>query len=83
MLIFVSWSLHPGNVAGSEPALLDAGAAILFEVTTFPVVTILPADVVNQFFWATIVGNALLWGLIAIWLHTVYRRPASRRKQSS
>lgn len=80
VLIFVSWSLHPGNVAGPEPALLGRGATILFAVTTFPAVTMLPADVVNQFFWTTIVGNSLLWGLTAIWLHTFYRRAESRRR---
>jgi hypothetical protein len=77
-LIFVSWASHPGNVAVPEAAM--PGAAILFEVTTFPAVTILPADIVNQFFWATIIGNSVLWGLIAIWLHTFYRWATSRSK---
>lgn len=79
-VIFVSWTLHPGNVAVPEAAML--GATSLFELAMFPVGPILPAAIVNRFFWTAIVCNSLLWGAAAICLYAVDVRATNRKRSS-
>jgi len=79
VLIFVSWASHPGNVAVGAGM---PGAAILFKLAFFPMLSILPEAIVNKYFWTVIVGNSLLWGAAAIWLHAMYVRATSRKRLS-
>jgi hypothetical protein len=79
VLIFVSWASHPGNVA---VGLGMPGAATVFPIATFPIVSFLPEAIVNKYFWTVIVGNSLLWGAAAIWLHAMYFRATSRKRLS-
>jgi hypothetical protein len=79
VLSFVSWAYHPSNVAVPETAM--PGTTILFELATFPTLSILPAAIANEFSWTVLICNSLLWGAMAMWLYASCRRAINRRSQ--
>jgi hypothetical protein len=57
---FVAWSLQPANMA-SAPATPSWWQSHAFSLLSFPVLALLPEDIVTSFFFPTLLLNAVAW----------------------
>jgi hypothetical protein len=59
---FVSWSLHPGNVAIETSGIYSA----MWTVLSFPLITLLPGSIIEMAFMPLLFVNSCIWSVMIL-----------------
>lgn len=62
ILQFLSWSFAPGNAAVTQQNLISK----LWPIVSFPIFSVVPKDLIGQYFWLSSFINSTIWALFGV-----------------